>query len=975
MSKLSAEINDQVLNELSGYLEKTLSPDPNVRRPAEKVLEQMETHPNFGTILLVLSSKGELAMHLRVSAAITFKNFVKKNWRVSEDCEDKITPEDRASIKASIAELMLTSPEQIQRQLSDGISIISREDFPEKWQDLLPQLVERLKSGDFNIINGVLRTAHSIFKRYRHEFKSNELWKEIKYVLGIFAVPVTEHFQQLLGLIETYNNDPNAIKVIFSSILLICKIFRSLNSQDFAEEFENNMQSWMTHFLSLLAYENPLLKSQSDEAGLIEQVKSQICDNISLFAQNYGEDFADYLPKFVMSVWNLLISTSLETKYDLLVSNAIQFISVVVYRPQYRNLFENEESLKSICEKIIIPNLFLRDVDIETFEDNPEEYIRKDIERSDVDTRRRAASDLVQALSSQFEKEIVAIFSTYVSALLQEHSVNPAKNWRQKDVALFLVTTLASRAQTKKHGATKTSELIDVIQFFDTTILPDLDDPDVNNFPVLKADDMRYISTFRQQLPKEKLIVALPHLIRYLTSSVPVVNTYACHAIERILTLKSQVNPKENMFTVADLQPFTSHLIMNFLNLLQPTTRENEYAIKSLMRLCLTLQEHCEPFLDAIINKLITILNHISKNPSKPNFNHYLFETFGVLIRAVCITNKSLIEKFESNLFPTFNFVLQQDITEFIPYAFQLLSLMLELHVQTVPNVYFELFPFLLMPVLWERPGYIPALTRLLQAYIEKASTTIVTEKIMPILGVFQRLIASRTNDHFAFYILNSLTEHLPTQVFNEYVKQVMFLCFQRLSSSKTSKLVKNLLVFFSLYAYKYGASNLMTLIDSLQNGMFMMVLEKLYIAELQKVTGNVDRKICAVGLTKILCDQAQFFFSNETNLKIWSTLLESLIGLFELPEDTTTADDEHFIDVEDTPSYSGGYNQLQSASRKDPDPFKGEVPNAKVFLAKNLEALSASMPNRISPALAQLSQQAQLFLQNYFKEANAVIN
>ena len=59
------------------------------------------------------------------------------------------------------------------------------------------------------------------------------------------------------------------------------------------------------------------------------------------------------------------------------------------------------------------------DVDIEIFEDNPEEYIRKDIERSDVDTRRRAASDLVQALSSQFEKQVVAIFSSYVNALLQ----------------------------------------------------------------------------------------------------------------------------------------------------------------------------------------------------------------------------------------------------------------------------------------------------------------------------------------------------------------------------------------------------------------------------------------------------------------------------------------------------------------------------------------------------------------------------
>jgi hypothetical protein len=65
----------------------------------------------------------------------------------------------------------------------------------------------------------------------------------------------------------------------------------------------------------LFNYKNFSLKAE--EAGLLEQIKSEICDNVSLFAQNYSEDFGDYLPKFVSSVWNLLVSTSLETKYDL----------------------------------------------------------------------------------------------------------------------------------------------------------------------------------------------------------------------------------------------------------------------------------------------------------------------------------------------------------------------------------------------------------------------------------------------------------------------------------------------------------------------------------------------------------------------------------------------------------------------------------------------------------------------------------
>ncbi len=113
-----------------------------------------------------------MALHLRVVASVTFKNFIKRHWRLVEenDFADKITAQDRQSIKCSITELMLTSPEQIQRQLSDAISLISVEDFPEKWPDLLTGMVERMKSGNFHVINGVLRTAHSIFKRFFYFF-------------------------------------------------------------------------------------------------------------------------------------------------------------------------------------------------------------------------------------------------------------------------------------------------------------------------------------------------------------------------------------------------------------------------------------------------------------------------------------------------------------------------------------------------------------------------------------------------------------------------------------------------------------------------------------------------------------------------------------------------------------------------------------------------------------------------------------
>jgi exportin-2 (importin alpha re-exporter) len=58
--------------------------------------------------------------------------------------------------------------------------------------------------------------------------------------------------------------------------------------------------------------------------------------------------------------------------------------------------------------------IILSDSDEELFIDDAEEYIRRDIEGSDVDTRRRAACDLVRSLSRYFEENITEIFGAYI---------------------------------------------------------------------------------------------------------------------------------------------------------------------------------------------------------------------------------------------------------------------------------------------------------------------------------------------------------------------------------------------------------------------------------------------------------------------------------------------------------------------------------------------------------------------------------
>jgi hypothetical protein len=62
-----------------------------------------------------------------------------------------------------------------------------------------------------------------------------------------------------------------------------------------------------------------------------------------------------------------------------------------------------QKTLSSICQQVVVPNVLLRESDQELFEDNPEEYVRRDIEGSDHETRRRGATDLVNGLCRFFE--------------------------------------------------------------------------------------------------------------------------------------------------------------------------------------------------------------------------------------------------------------------------------------------------------------------------------------------------------------------------------------------------------------------------------------------------------------------------------------------------------------------------------------------------------------------------------------------
>ena len=418
---------------------------------------------------------------------------------------------------------------------------------------------------------------------------------------------------------------------------LLVKIFYDLSCQDLPPIFEDNLVDVTSLLHKYLTYENHLLATEDDsESGPLEFVKAGICEVITLYMQKYEDAFGELCKPFITSTWNLLTTIGPQTKFDILVSKALQFLTAVASLDKHAENFNNDNILGEVVEKVILPNVSLRESDIEQFEDEPIEYIRRDLEGSDADTRRRAATDFLRKLLEKFEQLVTDVVGRYISHYLTLSNQNPGSEWKSKDTAVYLFSSIAAKGViTAGHGVKTTNSLVNVVEFFQNNIANDLL-ADTGVEPILKVDAIEYLYTFRSQLTKAQWSAAFPPLVKNLASSHYVVYTYAAIAVERVLFLTNDSN--EHIFGKDDVAPFSKDLLEHLFSLMEQNLapekiQENEFLMRCVMRILLVIKEGVVLVTDTVLHHLINITQIIGRNPSNPRFYYYHFEAMGALIR------------------------------------------------------------------------------------------------------------------------------------------------------------------------------------------------------------------------------------------------------------------------------------------------------------------------------------------------------
>ncbi|MFS7959070.1 putative importin-beta domain, armadillo-like helical, exportin-2, central domain-containing protein [Helianthus anomalus] len=177
------------------------------------------TNPNYALTVFRLIAEPEPSVpvndHIRLIAAINFKNHLKTHWLTSSPTT--IPDHERQQIKQLIVPLMLTCAQpKIQAQVSEALAVIGNHDFPKLWPALLQELKTGLETAlygnDFASVNGILATVNSL-----------------EYCLDYFAAPLLSTFETVSAKANAAGSDAAVLGQLIEVQRLCCRIFYSLN--------------------------------------------------------------------------------------------------------------------------------------------------------------------------------------------------------------------------------------------------------------------------------------------------------------------------------------------------------------------------------------------------------------------------------------------------------------------------------------------------------------------------------------------------------------------------------------------------------------------------------------------------------------------------------------------------------------------------------------------------------------------------
>jgi importin-7 len=475
-------MDEEEIEKFCSALDLSVSSDNTLRKEAETFLVESMEKPHFVVAMLQIASNPDYNANRNIditqAAAIQLKNMAESHWRYKDDELSREMKEDGWRViiipeedKQYVRDNILISysnvhSEIVARQIDYTIRCITKIDFPDKWPELAHIVREYINTPNTysNKVFVGLYTLKSIWKRYEYEF-------------NVKREPLNEIVDELFPRCEEIVNDVLAdngddgcrLKNVIGQWFYIANQLQLCNRYKTSEALDSLVQFFKTWLESEID-EHLTTKTESipviDERIKSQQWKLKETSMHFLFRilQKYGNpEYVDNTQKEIAQhCWDNYVDGLINLAITLIEKSEEFFISARVINFCFKicstaiNHPTSIEYIKPHIENLLnahmIPSILLTEKDVDDFESDPIEFVRKTRDSSDTvysakssvldfithATRYRSNKEDENSVPDYLEK-----FFQYCIDNLSEYAKQESPDYRIKDALLLAIGQMA----------------------------------------------------------------------------------------------------------------------------------------------------------------------------------------------------------------------------------------------------------------------------------------------------------------------------------------------------------------------------------------------------------------------------------------------------------------------------------------------------------------------------------------------------
>ncbi|OVA16680.1 Importin-beta [Macleaya cordata] len=374
---------ETLIPQICQLLNHTLSPDNTVISSATEALDHLSLLPDFPYALIAIATGGE-NQGQKIASATYLKNFIRRHIDSSKASSD---------FRNRLVQALLQSEPAVLKILVEAFRVIIVKDFVKEnsWPELVPELRSVIQNSNFvcqgansqwNTINAfiVLQTITKPFQYFLNPSQAKEpVPPQLELIVKEILVPLLALFHHL---VEKVLSAPGRTEMEIERILLIiCKcIYFSVRSHMPADLVPLLPSLCLDIFLIL---DSLSFNGSTSEDGYLLRMKTgkRSLQIFCALVTRHRQHSDKLMPNIINCVSKIVMQSTNISKLDFLSERIIALafdvlLHVLGTGPGWRFVSPH---FSSLLDSAIFPALVMNQKDISEWEEDPDEYIRKNL--------------------------------------------------------------------------------------------------------------------------------------------------------------------------------------------------------------------------------------------------------------------------------------------------------------------------------------------------------------------------------------------------------------------------------------------------------------------------------------------------------------------------------------------------------------------------------------------------------------------